>query len=374
MTETIRCPGCSTRFALRPERVGAGIRRAKCFKCGTLFDIAETVERLLAGAPSQPDDLGATTPLRVHPEFQQGSAPEPEPEEAAVSLPPSLLAAPMPGDTVNLDVEPPPIPEAAFVPTPLETSPFEAFDAAPPSLTLGDLEGSDEEIMEKTLVILPPPSEPEPFLPDPGASGFTSAKDAIAKLMGDAPAASPSPERRMLGTRNPMDVEATLSALEVTLSGAQAAPAPQPQVPSASTLKLSAAEIQAAIGSAPMRLPDMPAPAPAPLGPPPMARPVPQPSESSSGADLLKVQLEQETLENLTIEQMTALVEQGRVKDWHMVARQYSDNWIEALKVPALRPVFERRRREEIGLTEPPSPPEMAPPKRSLFGGLFGRN
>jgi len=67
-------------------------------------------------------------------------------------------------------------------------------------------------------------------------------------------------------------------------------------------------------------------------------------------------------------------VEQGRVKDWHMVARQYSENWIEALKVPALRPVFERKRREEIGLTEPAAPPEMAPPKRSLFGGLFGRN
>ncbi|HLO66407.1 MAG TPA: zinc-ribbon domain-containing protein, partial [Holophaga sp.] len=269
MTETIRCPGCSTRFALRPERVGAGIRRAKCFKCGTVFDIAEAVERLLAAAEPAAEipavDPGATTPLRVHPELlaPPEALPvipaEPVLEPEVPSFPASLLATPLPGDTVNLDVEPPPMPEVTFTSSPLEASPFEAFDAAPPSLTLGDLEGSDEEIMEKTLVILPPP-EQEASQGEPGASGFTSAKDAIAKLMGDAPAPPPSPERRMLGARNPMDVEATLSALEVTLSGAQGAPAPQAPVPSASTLKLSAAEIQAAIGAAPVRLPDMPSP------------------------------------------------------------------------------------------------------------------
>ncbi|BDU75399.1 zinc-ribbon domain-containing protein [Mesoterricola sediminis] len=352
MTETIRCPGCSTRFALRPGRVRAGIRRAKCFRCGTVFDIAETVERLLAVPALAPADAPFDAPLAdLH-----VAPPVPEAPLDLPVLPPEPIAMPASLQTANL-----------------EQSPFEAFDAAPPSLTLGDLEGADEEIMEKTLVILPPASEaPEPA--DPGASGFTSAKDAIAKLMGDAPAPAAPSERRLLGSRNPMDVEATLSALETTLGGVQApppAPLAPPPPPSASTLKLSAAEIQAAIGSAPTRLPEFAAPAPAPLGPPPVSRPAaPAPT-----ADHLKVQLEQETLENQTIDQVIRMVEQGRIQAYHMVARQFSDNWIEAVKVPALRPVFERRRREEIGLSsDPVHPPELTSPKRSLFGGLFGRN
>ena len=40
-------------------------------------------------------------------------------------------------------------------------------------------------------------------------------------------------------------------------------------------------------------------------------------------------------------------IEQGRVQEYHMVARQFSDHWIEASKVPALRPLFEQRRRDQ---------------------------
>jgi len=48
----------------------------------------------------------------------------------------------------------------------------------------------------------------------------------------------------------------------------------------------------------------------------------------------------------------------------------------EAVKVPALRPVFDRKRREEAGRPADPlaPPPDLAPAKKSLFGGLFGRN
>jgi len=81
-------------------------------------------------------------------------------------------------------------------------------------------------------------------------------------------------------------------------------------------------------------------------------------------------------LNNVNLDQITTWIEQGRVQEYHMVARQYSDNWIEAIKVPALRPVFERMRRLEAGLPAdmPTPPPDLAPPKRSLFGGLFGRS
>jgi hypothetical protein len=93
----------------------------------------------------------------------------------------------------------------------------------------------------------------------------------------------------------------------------------------------------------------------------------------AQAADLLKIQLEQETCNNVTIEQMTAWIEQGRVLEYHMVARQFSEHWIEASKVPALRPVFERVRK--VQPDEPVKPaPEPAPAKRGLFSGLFGRN
>ena len=346
MTETILCPGCSTRFALRPERVHAGTRRAKCFKCETIFDILEIVQRLLP--PPPPEALPETVP----------TAPEAAPAQAEAAAP--------------------------------EPSLFAAFDGGPPpSLTLGDLEGAEDEIMEKTLVILPPPPPPEPE-PEPEPEhadvftqgGYSSAKDAISKLMGDAPAPAASQgDRRQMSARNPMDVEATLSALDSTLSGAATVPGqPLPSLTpdaTASTMKLTAQEIQAAMASfssQPKPEPPRAQVPPKPLPPPPP--PVMAAPPTSQGSDLLKIQLEQETLENVTIDQVTTWIEQGRVHDYHMVARQFSEHWIEAIKVPALRPVFERKRREEIGLiTELPAPPsEISSAKKSLFGGLFGRN
>jgi hypothetical protein len=284
---------------------------------------------------------------------------------------------------------------------------FARFDEPPPSLTLGDLEGAEEEIMEKTLMILPPESAPEPEAEstaepsDPTATGgYSSAKDAIFKLMGDVPAPAPAgSERRLLGTRSPMDVEATLSALEDTLSGTL--PPPSPEAPhsgpaaegeaTTSTMKLTAQEIQAAmasIGSQPEPRP-LPRPLqetqPLPISQPhqatqpipiPQAIQAPPPSDAASGPELLKIQGEQETHTNVSVDQVISWIEQGRVREYHMVARQFSDHWIEAIKVPALRPAFERKRREEATRSQDSAvpPPDLAPAKKSLFGGLFGRN
>ena len=78
--------------------------------------------------------------------------------------------------------------------------------------------------------------------------------------------------------------------------------------------------------------------------------------------------------QNVTLDQMTAWIEQGRVHEYHMVARQHSENWIEASKVPALRPAFDRVRKARAQAEAAKPVPEPPPVKRGLFSGLFGRN
>jgi hypothetical protein len=172
-----------------------------------------------------------------------------------------------------------------------------------------------------------------------------------------------------------MDMEATLDALESTLGGtpvhaleAKAAP----QADTASTVRLSSREIQAALASAGPQSPTGPRPETLPA-PPPAPAPVAPPT--AQDPNLLKVQLEGETATNLTLDQVIAWIEQGKVQEYHMVARQFSDHWIEASKVPSLRPVFDRRRKAAAPAQLPAAPPpEIQPAKRSLFGGLFHRN
>jgi hypothetical protein len=99
----------------------------------------------------------------------------------------------------------------------------------------------------------------------------------------------------------------------------------------------------------------------------------PSTDAQETSTELLRLKIGEEVYSNLTMAQLIAWVEEGRILENHLVARQHSENWLEAHKVPGLRPVFERLRRERneaIGLDAGYG--EIAP-KKSLFGGLFGK-
>ncbi len=348
--ESLSCPSCFTHYGLRPERVHPGIRRARCFRCGDVFGVEEAIHHLLA------------------PGLAEGSATD-------------TLEGIQPEDLLELDGVLPP-------PPPIEAPPMDT------ALTLGDLEGSEDEILEKTLVLEAPP---EVGVPDADGQGaYSSAKDAISKLLGDAPASAAS-ERRGPGRGNTMDVEATLDALEHTLGGtpkrglevSAAAPRQEPPQPTmGSTIRLSSSELQAAMAAgapgtaSPSQAPTVAIPSLASTRPAfPLQPQAPSAAEAAptGNPNLLKIQVGQDTFQNVTLDQVTSWIEQGRVQDWHMVARQFSENWIEAGKVPSLRPIFERVRRTAPQGTAPlplesPAPFEAAPVKKGLFGWMSNRN
>jgi hypothetical protein len=192
-----------------------------------------------------------------------------------------------------------------------------------------------------------------------------------------------------------MDMEATLSALEATLGGASLS-TPQPdsdtptasgrlpgigQTPATATVRLSQEDLRAALRAgnpeepspSPLRtIPEEAQPEPAPAF---VHAQVPEPvAGEDPGAEQLRLKIGEEVYPGLTMTQLAAWVEEGRILEHHLVARQHSENWLEAHKVPGLRPVFERQRRERSGSNPilDPSSPDLAP-KKSLFGGLFGK-
>ena len=354
MAEAIHCPSCTTRYRLRPERLKPAIRRAKCLSCGGVFPVGDVVQRLLA-----------------------------LPVEA-------VQAEPMPEviESVHLD-EPPPA------------------EVLPPSLTLGDLDVEDEEILEKTLVAvhesLPEAkAEPAPAFPpeitETTLSGYTSARDAIEKLFGAAPAAS---GLKVNQDSHAMDMEAALSALDTTLG-----PTPGTEThgdsptasglteedlagPSTSTMRLTQEDMQAIIASASapaaaeptvaLRASDLAStldPRRDAVGTVPVPRSFAPLSESTdAGAELLRLKIGEDIYGGLTMPQLMAWVEEGRILENHLVARQHSENWLEAHKVPGPRPVFERLRRERSqGAPSLDSGIGDSSSKKSLFGGLFGKN
>ena len=342
MLESISCPSCSTHYGLRSERVHPGIRRARCLKCAGVFDIEQAVAHLL-------------TP--------------PHPAEE-----PSAADVVQADDFLDLDLS------VLAPPEPISPD---------PALSLSDLEDSEDEIFDKTLFIESPLDLPAPPPAEEAAEGgsYASARDAISKLLGDAPVPSAPVERRTSshGRGSTMDVEATLNALEFTLGGTPVASPAEPSLPpvsepsSGSTVRLSTAELQAAMAAGtpqaapPAQLPTMVIPVP-PVAPPAPPAEIPSAPEAS----LLKIQIGQETHQNVTLEQMTSWIEHGRIQEFHMVARQFSDNWIEAGKVPSLRPIFERMRRTSPSAAVPREPlgppPESAPIKKGLFGWMSGRS
>lgn len=347
MAEAIHCPSCSTRYRLRVERLRPALRRARCLNCTSVFPIGDAVLRLLA-PPAEPDSPSATGRFT--------------PAEVAASL-----------------EEP----------------------VSPPSLTLGDLEGADAEILEKTLVDvplvlpeakadLPPVAAAPPFPPEiteATLSGYTSARDAIDKLFGDSPAQPKG--LQVAKDASDMDMEATLSALEATLGGPAASPAPAPdlagdsptdaghlsddvEAATTTTLRLSQADLAAALAAAPAA---GERPEPLPRLPRPSVEVISTPLASDAGAELLRLKIGEEIYPSLTMAQLIAWVEEGRVLETHVVARQHSENWLEAHKVPGLRPIFERLRRERSQSSPALESPSMEiAPKKSLFGGLFGKN
>ena len=348
MAEAIHCPSCSTRYRLRPERLRPSIRRARCFSCGGVFPVGDAVQRLLAPA--------------------------------------SPLAA-----TASFDLE-----EVAAA--------FELGPPSPPSLTLGDLADVDAEILEKTLVDIPAvlpetkvEAAPAPVvsLPDGPMGGYTSARDAIDKLFGGAPTQPTTPK----APKNPsnMDMEATLTALEATLGGRADMPdlhaggdaptasgrLPGIEAPSSATVRLSQEDLRATLAAGG---PEAPAPSlqahdleasDALAEPAPSLEPAdrfPMAATDEPDAERLRLKVDEEIYSGLTMAQLTAWIEEGRILEHHLVARQHSENWLEAHKVPTLRPIFDRLKRERgSGTPALDTPPLEIAPKKSLFGGLFGK-
>jgi predicted Zn finger-like uncharacterized protein len=349
VAEAIHCPSCTTRYRLRPERLKPAIRRARCFTCGTAFPVGDVVQRLLAAAT--PDATAGFAPDLM------GTRP-PEPTELA-AIPAS-------------------------------------------SLTLTDLDSSDTEVPERPLITVPdslPEPQPEaagpypPEITETTLSGYASARDAIEKLFGSTPPISPA--LKVNPDPSAMDLEATLSALESTLGASPVAREEQTQGGSStlsdlsgedltgastSTLRLSQQDLLAVIAAASTPAPAEPA-APQWAPEPMVTQPAvprafaPFPDTPDTGAELLRLKVGEDIYGGLTMPQLITWVGEGRILEHHLVARQHSENWLEAQKVPGLRPVFERLRRERAG-----SAPSLdsgisdPPPKKSLFGGLFGRN
>ncbi len=330
MAEAIHCPSCSTRYRLRPERLKPVIRRAKCFSCASIFPVGDIVQRLLA------------------------------------------------------------------VPR--------------PTLTLSDLEDPADSVLEETAIVmlgtLPEAHEAPPEVTATTLSGYTSARDAIEKLFGNDPATAPA-LRIETGT-GAVDIEASLAAMETTLGndpnatasmviGAEGNAPTAPALtredladPSRSTVRLSMADLQAALEARPPA--SLPAEEPTeallasdlvgaeetavePETPPQPRAFEPTVDVPDAGAELLRLKIGEEIYGSLTMPQLIAWVDEGRILESHLVARQHSENWLEACKVPGLRPVFDRLRRERSGTVPILPPPSTVPaPKKSLFGGLFGRN
>ena len=410
MIQSLHCPSCDTQYGLKRARVRFGIRRARCYRCATVFPIESEVMLLLAGDGSIPLAAGPTVPESVPAvqavEFEEFDASslaaidDLEPMPSFESLEPiSPLTSFEPPDSLapESELELPSLEELEAATEAIEPAELMSAQQNPGDiLSADDLLGSEEEILDKTLVDYEAPSHPEarPTPPTPlpvptpaelgdeattTLGGYTSAKDAISKLLGETPppAAPYRPPSHRGGTN--MDVEATLTALESTLGGVPHPPEPAAALspfdlppPAAPTMQLSRAELAAAVSAMNAQPPAPPRPAPS-ESTVMLKMPVSEPPQPAMDPNLLKVQMGTELYSNLTMEQLVSLAEQGRLAEYHMVARQFSDNWLEASKVPGLRPVFERLRRSR--LPEPPSSPlETAPIKKSLFGGLFGKN
>ena len=411
MVEAIQCPSCQTRYGLRPARVRTGLRRAQCFRCGDVFHIEPEVKRLLAAMePAAPAALAPSTtanvPLAALAEAIH--APETHAAEASPALAAHDLALP---DLALPDLD---LPEPEAAPSPVATAPIlslaheAAHEAAHAVEPTADLAAFDLPPVPEA-----PAAEPAPE-PEPGGT-YASAKDAISRLFGDTPLA-PSPAAALRGALSrDTDVDAGLKALEDTLGGVKpealstrpftpaAAPVPElpdlPELPplpeppaapqahqalamaesdlphSASTVRMTAADMVAAVSAGGPRIPEPPEitqdEVTMVLPPPP-----PPPSEASTDPSALRLRIGEQVYSGLDLPTIAKWIEEGRVLEDHQVTRGMSENWMDAAKVPALRAVFDRMRRTRgagVDLPPPPSSIGDSGAKRGLFGGMFGK-
>lgn len=375
MVEAIQCPSCQTRYGLRQARVRSGLRRAQCFRCGDVFQIEPEVKRLLAALEPA---ATSSVPLAVLAEAIHQDASTPALEAHDLTL--GDLEIPEP------DMDETPAAAAPPSPSPSETAPILSMARTP------------ELVETQAQVQAEPAPAPEAAPEETAAFGgsYASARDAIARLFGDTPLA-PSPTANL---RSALDMDAGMKALEDTLGGvkpealstkpfaaaASAVPMAETELPHASaTLRLTAAEVASATGST-ISSGSTQSKAPEPpeitqeevtmVLPPP---PAPAPASTLDAADpsALRLRIGDQTYAGLDLPTIAKWIEEGRVLEDHQVARGASENWMDAVKVPALRPVFERLRRARAGITDtlPPPPTGIADtgPKRGLFGGMFGK-
>lgn len=392
MVEAIQCPSCQTRYGLRPTRVRTGLRRAQCFRCGDIFHIDAEVKRMLAELePASTSSVPLETLAAAMQQAPEAAAHEaPAHETAAHDATADLEAQDL--GLSDLEIPEPDFetPSAPALPSPNETAPIPSMAAAIP--------------------MPPPPEPPTPVedAPEPEAGGtYASAKDAIARLFGDTPMA-PSPTEALRGALSggrDLDTEAGMRALEDTLGGVPASAlstkpfiAPVPEVPAdlltapaatepamqetdlphaSATMRLTAAEVAAAAGSVTSKAPEPPEITQEEVTmvlPPPPAPPAPTMDPTDPSA--LRLRIGDQVYNGLDLTTLAKWIEEGRVLEDHQVARGTSETWMDAAKVPALRPVFERLRRSRMG-GDLPMPPASGigdtGAKKGLFGGMFGK-
>lgn len=397
MVEAIQCPSCQTRYGLRPARVRTGLRRAQCFRCGDIFQIEPEVKRMLA---SLEPAATSNVPLAALAEAIHQAPESRGPEHHDTSAPtPTLEAHDLALGDLELPEQELEAPPAAGWPSPSETAPIPSM-ARTPALPMAESEpgGAAESAMAGFELPAAPDLTASPELEAVSApeetsapsGSYASARDAIARLFGDTPLA-PSPTANL---RNALDMDAGMKALEDTLGGVKpeslstqpfmaaaeptAVPMAETELPHASaTLRLTAAEVASATGSVTSKAPEPPEITQEEVTvvlPPP---PAPVSALDVADPSALRLRIGDQTYAGLDLPTIAKWIEEGRVLEDHQVARGTSENWMDAFKVPALRPVFERLRRARAGITDtlPPPPSSIADtgPKRGLFGGMFGK-
>ena len=201
-----------------------------------------------------------------------------------------------------------------------------------------------------------------------------AVEEAVARALAGPPAPSPeflgAPLADTLADA-PLDLPESKAPWQSAISEAPQPPEPSPdQVPDpffGAPLRITQEELLEALAAVPASA--IEAPAPVPAQPAPSAL---DPTEP--GAELLRLKVGQEIFPGLTMAQLVAWVEEGRVLEQHLVARQLSEHWIEAYKVPGLRPTFDRLRRARQADTRDLDPAaEGSPSRKGFLGGLFGR-